>query len=101
IQPTAAGDLGLARSGGQYAGGGSLLLVRVLNVQADCSGGTPAYTYPGLGTVTFDAATEVPLANGQGIAIYEVVDSNPHVQESAQFPTFLGIAPPFVQANTV
>ncbi len=35
----------------------------------------------------------VTLTNGSGIAVYEVVDANSSIQESAQFPTFLTIAP--------
>ena len=37
--------------------------------------------------------SEVTLTNGSGVAVYEVVDANPSIQESAQFPTFLAIAP--------
>jgi uncharacterized protein (TIGR03437 family) len=32
-------------------------------------------------------------SKGSGFVVYEVVDSNPSLQESAQFPTFLGLAP--------
>ncbi len=48
---------------------------------------------PGSGTVTLDSMSEVTLTNGSGMAVYEVVDANPSIQESAQFPTFLAIAP--------
>jgi uncharacterized protein (TIGR03437 family) len=34
----------------------------------------------------------VPLTSGSGYAVYEVADSNPSVQESAQFPTFIAIS---------
>jgi uncharacterized protein (TIGR03437 family) len=37
--------------------------------------------------------SQVTLTNGSGIAVYEVVDANSSIQESAQFPTFLAIAP--------
>ena len=97
VQPTVAGDLGGTVSGGSYApgGAGSLLLVRVRFTDANGAGGQLAYTpgAPGSGTVSFDSASEVPLNNGAGIAVYEVVDSNPSILESAQFATFLGLAP--------
>ena len=97
VQPTAAGDLGGTTSGGSYApgGSGSLLLVRVNGTDANGAGGTLAYTpgAPGSGTVVFNSVSEIPIVNGAGIAVYEVVDSNPNARETAQFPTFLGLAP--------
>ncbi len=96
-QPTAGGDLGLTASGGRYTPGSpsSLLLSFVQNTDANGAGGTPVYL-PGLsgtGTVNLDSMSEVTLTNGSGVAVYEVVDANPSIQESAQFPTFLAIAP--------
>ncbi|HEX5227917.1 MAG TPA: IPT/TIG domain-containing protein [Bryobacteraceae bacterium] len=95
--PTAGGDLGLAASGGQYtpAAVPSLLLSLVPITDANGAGGTPAYTpgASGSGTVSFDQMRPVTLTNGSGIAVYEVMDANPSVQESAQFPTFLVLAP--------
>jgi uncharacterized protein (TIGR03437 family) len=94
VQPTAGGDLGRAASGGQYAPGTgrSLLLIRVAGADKNGAGGAPAFPRP-IGTTTFNSAGEVTLVNGAGAAVYEVVDSNPSVRESAQFPTFLGLAP--------
>jgi uncharacterized protein (TIGR03437 family) len=95
-KPTAGGDLGLPASGGQYTPGNpSLLLSFVQNTDANGAGGTPLYTpgAPGSGTVSFDSMSEVTLTNGSGIAVYEVVDANPSIQESAQFPTFLALSP--------
>ncbi len=96
-QPTAAGDLGQAASGGKYTPGStpSLLLSVVSNASASGSGGVPLYLplLPGSGTASFDAMTEVPLTNGIGSITYEVMDANPFVQESAQFPTFLTVPP--------
>jgi hypothetical protein len=43
--------------------------------------------------VSFDGASEVTLTNGAGFVVYEVMDSDPSVQETAQFPTFLGLGP--------
>lgn len=95
-QPTAGGDLGVPASGGKYTPGttSSLLLAFVPNTDANGAGGTPAYLpAPGSGTVTVDSMSQVTLTNGSGIAVYEVVDANPSIQESAQFPTFLVLAP--------
>ncbi len=96
-QPTAGGDLGLTASGGKYTPGSpsSLLLSFVPNTDANGAGGSPAYL-PGLsgsGTVNLNSMSEVTLTNGSGVAVYEVVDANPSIQESAQFPTFLAIGP--------
>ena len=90
-QPTSTGDFGSAASAGSYAPAGSLLLVRVLNTDANGAGGTLAYTGPG--TPPFGAVSDVELAGGAGIAVYEVVDANPGVIENAQIPAFLGLAP--------
>lgn len=98
-QPTAGGDLGVTASGGKYTPGAvsSLLLAFVPNTDANGAGGTPAYTpgASGSGTVSFDGMSQVTLTNGSGIAVYEVVDANDSVQESAQFPTFLVLAPDY------
>jgi uncharacterized protein (TIGR03437 family) len=97
IEPTAGGDFGVPASGGQYAPGAisSLLLALVQGNNPNGAGGAPVYTpgAPGSGTVSFDAMSPVTLVNGAGLAVYEVVDANQNVQESAQFPTFLGLMP--------
>ena len=97
IQPTAGGDFGLSASGGKYApsGNGSLLLARVQNADANGAGGTAVYApgAPGSAAVSFDSMSQITLSNGSGAVVYEVVDANPSVQESAQFPTFLGLGP--------
>lgn len=104
VQPTGAGDFGVAASGGQYApgGNGSLLLARVRNTDQNGAGGTLAYVpgAAGSGTVSFNAVGSVPLVNGAGVAVYEVVDANPNLIESAQFPTFMGLPPNSVTAST-
>ena len=95
VEPTSGGDLGLPQSGGKYTpGSGSLLLSRVIGADANGSGGFPSFTPgpPGSSTVSFNSATEVSSVNGTATAVYEVVDANGHLQESAQFPTFLAIA---------
>lgn len=97
LQPTAGGDFGVAASGGRYqpGGSGSLLLARVQGANANGAGGTVVYTPGAAGSaaVSFDSMSQVPLSNGSGAVVYEVVDANPSVQESAQFPTFLGLSP--------
>ncbi len=97
IQPTAGGDYGLSASGGAYAPSatGSLLLARVSGADVNGAGGTPVY-FPGAigsGTATFDTVSELTIAGGSAYAVYEVVDANASIQETAQFPTFLGLAP--------
>jgi hypothetical protein len=94
-QPTAAGDLGVAGSGGQYTpdASGSLLLARVAGADASGAGGVPVFTpgAPGSGTVTLDAATEIPLSNGAASVVYEVVDTNKLANENAQIPFFVSL----------
>jgi uncharacterized protein (TIGR03437 family) len=93
-QPTAGGDLGLSASGGKYtAGSSTLLLSLVQNTDPNGAGGTPLYTPGAPGTVSFDSMSPVTLTAGAGIAVYQVMDANPSIQESAQFPTFLALAP--------
>jgi hypothetical protein len=98
--PTAGGDLGLAQAVGQYVpGSGTLLLVRVLYVDAAGAGGFPLSTPSSGGPVTLDSVSEVPLTNGAGSAVYEVADASPNMLESAQFPTFVSL--PNATAATV
>lgn len=96
IQPTSAGDLGLGQSAGVYASSatGSLLLARVNNPNADGSGGSPFYKPPSGGTpaMTLSTATALTVNGGSAFVVYEVVDSNPAVQESAQIPSFVALA---------
>ncbi len=105
VKPTAGGDLGAAASGGQYqpGGEGSLLLALVPYADSTGAGGTPVYIPAAAGSpvVNFDAVSEVPMANGAGFAVYEVVDANAFTTESAQFPTFLGLAPNAVSTGAV
>jgi uncharacterized protein (TIGR03437 family) len=98
--PTAGGDIGGVASAGSYApsANGTLLLARV--VTPDATGaGSSAIGMP----FNFTAGTisEVPLVNGAGIAVYEVIDANSNVQENAQFPTFIGLPPGQIQTPVV
>ncbi len=90
--PTSGGDLGLPISGGRYfsTGNGQLLLSRVGNSDAAGAGGVPLFTPSGgVGVIDFDQLAEVPLTNGAGVAVYEVMDSAGNLRESVQIPTFL------------
>ena len=90
--PTSGGDLGLPISGGRYfsTGNGQLLLSRVANADAAGAGGVPLFTPSGgVGAIDFDQLAEVPLTNGVGLAVYEVMDSAGNLRESVQIPTFL------------
>ncbi len=97
LQPTAGGDFGPPPSGGQYrpTANGTLLLARVPSADSNGGGGVPVYTPGpvGSGAAAFDSVSPVTINGGSGYAVYEVVDANPGVQESAQFPTFLGLQP--------
>lgn len=103
LQPTGGGDFGVSAAGGQYqpSSNGSLLLARVPNANANGAGGVPVFTpgTVGSGAVSFNTVNPVTLTNGSGVLVYEVVDSNPNVIETAQFPTFLGLAPNVVSAS--
>ena len=97
VQPTAGGDFGVTASGGAYAQStsGSLLLARVAGADTNGAGGSPVF-FPGFsssGTTTFDTVTELPMVNGATYVVYEVVDADSSRTETAQFPTFLGLAP--------
>ncbi len=90
LKPTAGGDLGLSQAAGQYVpGSGTLLLARVSGADSNGAGGTPFAAPTGSGPVALNSANEVTLANGSGYAVYEVLDANPSVVESAQIPTFV------------
>ncbi|GEM_PF-486707 len=91
-RPTLGGDLGGTATVGQYLpGSGTLLLARVIGADSNGAGGAPLSTPTGAAAVTLDSVSAVPLANGAGYAVYEVIDSNPNALENAQFPTFVGL----------
>jgi uncharacterized protein (TIGR03437 family) len=91
--PTSGGDLGVPQAVGQYVpGSNTLVLVRVNGADATGAGGFNVFPPQGSGPQTLDSVTEVTLTNGSGYVVYEVADSNPSAQESAQFPTFIAIS---------
>ena len=103
--PTAGGDLGVAQAVGQYVpGSGTLLLVRVNGATATGSGGAAVFPPQGSGPQALNSVSEVTLTGGAGYVVYEVVDANPGVQESAQFPTFItlpNVTAPATASETV
>lgn len=98
IQPTARGDFGPPASAGRYqrTAEGSLLLALVRGADATGAGGLPVYTPGPVGSeeVAVNGVTEIGLINGTGYAVYEVMDANAAVRESAQWPTFVGMPRP-------
>ncbi len=91
--PTAGGDLGTPQAVGQYVpGSGTLLLARVLAPDTSGAGGFLPAAPAGTGPVALNSVSEVPLTNGSGFAVYEVLDANSAAMESAQIPTFIGLA---------
>jgi uncharacterized protein (TIGR03437 family) len=91
-KPSLAGDLGGSATVGQYIpGSGTLLLTRVLGTDPNAAGGLALAPLGGPTPVTLDSVTEVPLTNGSGYAVYEVVDANSTLTENAQFPTFVAL----------
>ncbi|MBC7925345.1 MAG: hypothetical protein H7039_06770 [Bryobacteraceae bacterium] len=83
--PTAAGDFGGTVSPGNYTQGSrTLALVRIQSTDDRGAGGFPS-------NLDFGGITEVPLTNGNGIAVYEIIDSDPQRLESVQVPVFLGL----------
>ncbi len=94
--PTTASDFGGPQTGGIYTPtpGGTLLLSRVNGADINGVGGTLAFPAPaGSAPVSLTTTNEVTLSNGAGYVVYEVVDANNSVQESAQIPTFIAIPP--------
>jgi uncharacterized protein (TIGR03437 family) len=88
MSPTASGNFGTAATGGVYTPGtpgGSLLLSLVSGADASGAGGTPVFTPTGIAPITLSGTSSVTLTNGSGVAVYEVIDENPNVRESAQF----------------
>ena len=104
-QPTSGGDLNLPQAVGKYTpGSGTLALVRVQNADATGAGGLMVTAPQGSGPVTLSSVSEVTLSGGAGYAVYEVADTNPLVQETAQFPTFIALprlTPPAVAQETI
>lgn len=90
--PTSAGAFGVGAAAGTYTPGtGQMLLIRVNGADANGAGGTLAFGRPAL-TTTFAQVSELSLSGGSGVAVYEVVDSNPESLDSAQVPVFASVS---------
>lgn len=86
---TSAGALSVGLNSGTYTpGANQLLFARVAGADVGGSGGAPAFAAPG-GVTTFSTMTELTLTNGAGQVVYEVLDGNPAVVESAHVPVFV------------
>jgi uncharacterized protein (TIGR03437 family) len=105
LKPTSGGDLNLPPAIGQYMpGSNSLLLVRVNGADATGAGGYSVAAPQSSSPISLTSVSEVLLSNGAGYAVYEVADSNPNVQETAQFPTFISLprqTPPAVAQESI
>jgi uncharacterized protein (TIGR03437 family) len=92
--PTSTGEFGTPAAGGRYsAGRNQLLLVRVTGADATGAGGTVLFQPPASGTIDLNSMGELAISSGSAYAVFEVVDADPFVRETAQFPTFLGLPP--------
>jgi len=91
--PTSVGTLGASPNSGSYLPGAKqLLLVLVTGADATGYGGSWALAAaPTIGT-QFSSVAQIPMTSGVGYAVYEVLDSNPNIQEWAEIPIFL-VAP--------
>jgi uncharacterized protein (TIGR03437 family) len=66
-----------------------LVALRVAGTDVNGAGGVTVT--PGSFGVDTNSVSEIPLANGSGIVVYEIVSANPLVKESFSFPTFVGM----------
>lgn len=103
LQPTSAGDYGLAPSAGAYTpGNGSLLMLLIAN--ADSNGGgvnSSPVVQPPNATASYDTLSELTVhQDGTAQAVYEVYDSNNSKVQSATIPSFIYVPPGAVQALT-
>ena len=91
--PTSGGDMGLPQAAGEYVpGSGTLLLELVPYADSTGLGGAPVAAPTGSGPIALNSVSQVNLTGGSGYVVYEVVDANAGLLESAQIPTFIGLA---------
>jgi hypothetical protein len=90
LQPTTSGALGGGPTPGLYDATGtrSLLLVRVQGSKPDGSEGF-ANWLPGMGPQALFPVRDLPVSGGVAWAVFEVMDANPSIAESAQIPMWL------------
>ncbi|HEY3825758.1 MAG TPA: hypothetical protein VGL82_14435 [Bryobacteraceae bacterium] len=88
---TSAGAFGFTFNAGTYTPGSHELLLMLVNgADVTGAGGTWASAVP-TNMTTFASVTQIPILNGAGYAVYEVVDSNPILTEWAQIPVFYSV----------
>lgn len=91
--PTSGGDMGLPQAAGEYVpGSGTLLLELVPYADSTGLGGAPVAAPTGSAPIALNSVSQVNLTGGSGYVVYEVVDANAGLLESAQIPTFIGLA---------
>ena len=83
--PTAGGDLGLPQNIGNYVPGSNTLFLSAVQFADSTGAGGYVSSFSG----NMNQVSQVTLVNGSGYVVYEVLDANPSVIESAQFPTFI------------
>ncbi len=103
IEATSAGSLGRSASGGVFRGGsGALLLSLVSAADATGAGGQPDLSVPAVPAddLALNQVRELAVANGTAYAVYEVISANSFSRQSVEVPSFLGIPPGAVAAET-
>jgi uncharacterized protein (TIGR03437 family) len=86
--PTSVASFLSGVAGGTYTpGSGQLLLIRVPGADVNGAGGTPIQGPP-VATTSFSSVSEITVTNGSAYVVYEVVDANNAVRETAQLPVF-------------
>jgi uncharacterized protein (TIGR03437 family) len=76
----------------------------VNGADASGAGGSTVSAPQGSGAQVLNTVSEVTLTGGAGYVVYEVAAANPALQETAQFPTFIGlpsVSAPAVAAESV
>jgi uncharacterized protein (TIGR03437 family) len=89
--PTSAGAFGATAAGGTYTpASGQLLLGRITGVSASGAGGSLVRAKPAIAGALADVS-EISMSGGAGVIVYEVLDGNLLVSESAQVPVFVTV----------
>jgi hypothetical protein len=101
-QPTLSGQMGGSATPGVYTSGGarSLLLSRVQGAAPDGAGGVAVFT-PSAGTNVLTAIGESDRKDESIYLVYEVLDADPSVVETAQIPVWIWLPPDWQGQPTV
>ena len=90
--PTSTGAFASTIAPGTYTpGANQLLLIRVSGADSTGAGGSLAIPQPNT-AATVTSMTQLTVTAGSATAVYEVVDGNPNLVESAQIPVFVVVA---------